>query len=136
MVRYEPFMSSDASEIPPIVQEILTQKNPDWSQVSAEEIETASEIVQEELAALAEAGEDPDVTYRRCALWRMLISLLRGLAYKWAEAGPAALEEEIAQTRERYHGGEDDSAVLRLYLDDLLAEAARLENEQRTACTG
>lgn len=120
-------MSSDAPEISPSIQTILSQKNPDWSQVSAEELQTASEVVQGELADLGEAGENPESTYRRCALWRTMISLLRGLAHKWAEAGPAALEEEIAQTRERYHGGDDASSVLRLYLDDLLAEAARLE---------
>ncbi len=130
MVRQKLLMSSEAPEIPLVIYAILAQKNPDWSQISAEELQAASEIVQDEIASLAEAGEDPEAGPRRCALWRMLISLLRGIACKWSEAGPSALEGEIARTRERYHGGEDESAVLRLYLDELLAASDRSEVAQ------
>jgi hypothetical protein len=127
--------TSDPAEISPVVQEILSQKNPDWARANLEEIQDATEIVAIELATLAEADDVPDRAYRRCALWRTMISLLKAQAGKWAAAGSLALEQEIARTRERCHATpEEDLTFMHLYLEDLLALAAEAESEARSAC--
>jgi len=130
-----PSESSAPVEISPVVQEIISQKNPDWSRARLEEIQDATEIVAIELASLAEAGEVPDLAYRRCALWRTMISLLKAQAGKWAAAGSLALEQEITRTRDRCHATpEEDLTFMHLYLEDLLALADQEESEARAAC--
>lgn len=127
--------SSESVEISPVVQEILAQKNPDWGPANLAEIQDATEIVAIELTTLAEASEAPDHAYRRCALWRTMIALLKAQAGKWAAAGSLALEQEITRTRERCHATpEEDLTFMHLYLEDLLALAGQAESEARAAC--
>lgn len=127
--------SSESVEISPVVQEILSQKHPDWHRASLEEIQDATEIVAIELASFTEPSEAPDHAYRRCALWRTMIALLKGQAGKWAAMGSQALEQEIARTRERCHATpEEDLTFMHLYLEDLLALAGQAESEARAAC--
>ena len=123
-------MSQREFGLSPRIQALLDSETPDWSTVTLDNVHDAFKQLKGLMSRNRRRNMAVADAERAKTMGRYIFTLLRIKAAKWAERGEEALCDAITRTRSSLHKSESMGLYTEIFLNFLLAEASKLEEQK------